>query len=229
MLIISHRGAAGLKPENSIAGLRAAIKHGADIVEFDVRLTKDKIPVLGHDFHTWRTHKKISLVSRMTLEELQKETAGSDNPIVTLEAALKECFGKIIINIEIKQRAAVEPILLIAKRYLKKKSDWDNIIFSSFKPTALSSIRSDAPHAHLAMLEWYNPIRFMVWHRKLRLSAVGFHRLYASKFALEVAKQLGLLTYAYTINRPAAAQKLAQRGVDAIVTDYPDKMAKTFS
>ena len=66
MLIIGHRGAAGLARENSLEALRAGLEAGADILEFDVRLTKDKIPVVVHDFHTLRTHRDPSIISRLT-------------------------------------------------------------------------------------------------------------------------------------------------------------------
>ena len=226
MLIIGHRGSAGTKPQNTIAGLREAIRVGADMVEFDVRLTRDKVPVLHHDFHLLRTQKKIDLISRNTLSELKKRTAGSEYPIVTLEQALKECFGKILINIEVKEVFAASLTLDVLSKYIKKESDWDNVIISSFKPLVLLRIRKRAPHAKLAMLHWFNPLAYILWHRQLNLTAVGFNRLHVNLFSLEVANQLGLFTYAYTVNRPEAAKKLAEKGVDGIVTDYPALMIK---
>jgi glycerophosphoryl diester phosphodiesterase len=223
MLIIGHRGARGEKPENTIAALRAGMDSGADMLEFDIRLTKDKVPVLAHDFHMIRIHKKVDYISRQTLSELQKRTAGSEYPTVTLEAALKETFGRILLNIEIKGYRAVDPILEALKPYLKKKDDWELVLFSSFNPLLLRKIRQKAPHASLSLLHHINPLDFMAWQIPLRLSAVGFHRLHISRFSLAVAKKLGLFTYVYTVNRPEAAQLLAERGVDGIVTDYPTK------
>jgi glycerophosphoryl diester phosphodiesterase len=56
------------------------------------------------------------------------------------------------------------------------------------------------------------------------LVAVGFHRLYVNPLALEIAKKAGLFTYAYTVDRPRAAYLLSQQGVDAVVTDHPDRI-----
>ena len=97
MLIIGHRGAAGLARENSLEALRVGLEAGADMLEFDVRLTKDKIPVLTHDFHTLRTHHDTSIISRLTLTELNERT--NDAPLVTLETGLEEFFDPIILNI----------------------------------------------------------------------------------------------------------------------------------
>lgn len=224
MLIIGHRGAAGLKPENTIASLRAAMDAGVDIVEFDIRLTKDCIPVLAHDFHTVRSHRSTHLISRSTLQELRKRTAGTEKPIVTLDEALKECFGKVMLNIELKHQACGEAALAVLKKYIKRSSDWDAVLFSSFSPSELRRVRKQAPKAHLALLHNYNPFTFVAFHRQLRLTAVGFHRLHINYFALEIAKRAKLFTYAYTVNRAGGAELLARQGIDGVVTDYPNKM-----
>ena len=222
MLIIGHRGSAGTKPENSIAALREAIEAGADMVECDVRLTKDGVPILAHDFHLLRTHHKVDLIALHTLKELRHLTAGSESPVVTLEAALKECVGQIMLNIELKQRRAVEPTL----EHLQKVDAWDEIMISSFFPRILRAVRRQSDQAQLALLHHLNPYTFAAWARPLQLSAVGFHRLYAPHLAIELADQMNLLTYAYTVNRLDAARRLEERGLDGVVTDFPARLAQ---
>lgn len=221
MLVIGHRGAAGLAPENSMEALRAGMEAGADILEFDVRLTKDKIPVLTHDFHTLRTHRNTSIISRHTLAELQERT--KKQPIVPLTQVLDEFFGHILLNIELKGRGTGKVVgELLKKRYVKKASDWDNLLFSSFHGLELAAIRRASKKANLSLLHSENPFIFIAYHRKLQLTAVGFHRLYLNRFALEIAKRLHLFIYTYTINRPHSALMMAQKGIDGIVTDHPD-------
>lgn len=225
MLIIGHRGSQGTTPENTLPSLRAAIEADADMIEFDVRLTKDRVPVLYHNMRLFGTHKReLAFLRRYTLAELQERTAKHESPITTLDAALRECFGKIYLNIEVKEASAVKPTLAVVEKYASSQSEWDSILFSSFKPLALRSIRQLAPQATLGMLHYRNPLGFVGWHRILNLSAVGFHRLYVSKIALEIAKRLDLFTYAYTVNRRTAAEKLADQGVDGVVTDYPERL-----
>lgn len=229
MLIIGHRGSQGTKPENTIASLREAMHADADMIEFDIRLTRDRIPVLSHNMHLYGTRKReLAFLRRYTLSELQRRTAGSEYPITTLDMALRECYGRIYLNIELKEASAVGPTLDVVSKYTKNKHDWDSLLFSSFKPLALRAIRKRVPHAALGMLHHRNPLGFVGWHKVLGLSAVGFHRLYISTVALEVAKRLGLFTYAYTVNRKNAAEKLVQQGIDGIVTDYPAQMFKDF-
>lgn len=221
MLIIGHRGAAGLARENSLEALRAGFNAGADMLEFDVRLTKDKIPVLTHDFHAFRTHRDTSIISRLTLAELNERT--KDAPLVTLEDVLKEFFGRIILNIEIKGRNTSTAVVeLLNAKFIKKQDDWDNILFSSFRGSELAAIRRLSDHANLALLHAENPFIFIAYHRRLRLTAAGFHRLYLNDFAVEIAKRAGIFVYAYTVNRPQTALMLAHKNIDGVVTDRPD-------
>jgi glycerophosphoryl diester phosphodiesterase len=220
MLIIGHRGAAGLARENSLEALRAGLEAGADILEFDVRLTKDKIPVVVHDFHTLRTHHDPSIISRLTLEELVKRT--EKLPITPLFKVLDEFFGVILLNIELKGRGTGKAVAeLLAKSYAKSAKRWDNVLISSFRGSELQAVRNISSDASLALLHSENPFLFIAYHRRLRLTAVGFHRLYINAFALEIAKRAKLFVYAYTVNRPRTALMLAQQGIDGIVTDRP--------
>jgi glycerophosphoryl diester phosphodiesterase len=229
MLIIGHRGSQGTKPENTVASLREAINADADMIEFDIRLTRDRVPVLSHNLRLYGTRKReLALLRRYTLAELQRRTAGSEYPLTTLDMAMKECYGRIYLNVEIKEATAVGPTIDVISKYAKTERDWDSILISSFKPLALRAVRKRVTHVALGMLHHRNPLGFVGWHKILNLSAVGFHRLYVSTVALEVAKRLGLFTYAYTVNRMSAAEKLAQQGIDGIVTDYPAQMVKEF-
>jgi glycerophosphoryl diester phosphodiesterase len=194
------------------------------MLEFDVRLTKDKIPVLTHDFHTLRTNRDTSIISHHSLVELQERT--KKQPIITLSSVLDEFFGKILLNIEIKGRGTGKAVAeLIRDKYVKKSvSRWDNVLFSSFRGTELATVRDISEYANLALLHSENPFIFIAYHRKLRLSAVGFHRLYLNRFALEIARRAGLFVYAYTVNRPYTALRLAEQGIDGVVTDRPDSI-----
>src|SRR5215475_8462662 len=71
-LIIGHRGASAVAPENTMAAFQAAIAAGADGVEFDVRLSRDGVPVIIHDDTLQRTVGLRKRVSDLTAEELHR-------------------------------------------------------------------------------------------------------------------------------------------------------------
>jgi len=214
MLVIGHRGAAGLAPENTLAALQAGVDAGADILEFDVRLTNDGVPVLAHN-----PRLAGKWLSQTTLAELQQVTA-----VTTLQEVLDTFFGKILLNIEIKQTKSVPAVYEAVKLYITRSSDWDNILFSSFKPQALVLLRENGDELNLALLHHINPFTYMRYHKKLNLSAVGFHRLHINSIALAVAKELGIFTYVYTVDLPKTALRMEQRGLDGVVTNYPNKL-----
>jgi glycerophosphoryl diester phosphodiesterase len=228
MLIIGHRGAKGLERENSIESLQAGVDAGADILEFDVRHTKDNIVVVIHDFHLLRTHQKIASVHGMSYAQL-KALVG-EKQVITLEEVLRRYFGEILLNIEVKSRGTGTLVAkLLKNRYIKKAADWDNVLISSFSGSELVKIRKYSPRANLALLHYDNPFIFIAFQRRLKLTAVGFHRLYINRLALEIAKKLKLFTYVYTVNRPGAIDLIETKNIDGIVTDYPDLFQKHVS
>lgn len=224
MLIIGHRGAADLAPENSLDALRKGADVGADALEFDVQITRDGIPIVIHDSSLLRTHRKRRLVRWSTHESIKKATA-KGHQVATLEEVLDEFFGLILLNLEVKSYGAGKIVYkLLKEKYVKKDSDWQNILISSFKPRELVRLRKLDPLLELAMLHNRNPFGFMAYHRRLNFTAVGFHRLYTNPLAIAVAKQLGLFTYVYTVDRPHSARLLAEKGIDGVVTNDPGRM-----
>lgn len=216
MLVIGHRGAAGLAPENTLDALRAGTKAGADMLEFDVRLTKDGVPVLSHNP---TLHGKV--VRLTTLSELTKS-----GTVVTLNSVLDEFFGKILLNLEVKSSSNVRVIYDAIAKHIKSEDDWDNILVSSFHVLALLQLRKFNTAINLALLHSINPFAFITYNKRLQLSAVGWHRLHVNSLAIAIAKKADIFSYVYTVNRPQAAKILEQKGINAVVTDYPDRMVK---
>ena len=75
-LILGHRGASALAPENTLAAFSRAISDGADGIEFDVRLSRDQVPVVIHDASLKRTGLVDRQVSELTAAELQRIDVG---------------------------------------------------------------------------------------------------------------------------------------------------------
>ena len=76
-LVIAHRGASGLAPENTLAAFSLAIALGADGVEMDVQMSRDGLPVVIRDTRVNRTTNTKGSVSRLTLDQLQRLDGGA--------------------------------------------------------------------------------------------------------------------------------------------------------
>lgn len=229
MFIIGHRGARTLHPENSLASLQAGHQMGVDMIEFDIRLTKDNVPILVHDRSLMRTHKQLQFIKRNTYDKLSGLFADTPNQIASLEDVLSKLSGKVLLNIELKDKGSAKYVVPIVQKYTRKESDWQLYLFSSFRVSELAAVRTISKNAQLALLERFNPLRFIRINNQLHLTAVGFHRLHVNHLIVSIAKESGLFVYVHTVNRPDAAQRLIGIGVDAIVTDRPDVMIHYFT
>jgi glycerophosphoryl diester phosphodiesterase len=107
-LVVAHRGASSAQPENTLAAFEAAIDAGADVIELDVRLTKDGFPVILHDPDVSPTTDGAGLVHTLTLAEVKRLDASGGrtgrHEIPTLGEALEAIgrTGKMAVDLEIK-------------------------------------------------------------------------------------------------------------------------------
>ncbi len=102
---MAHRGASARVPENTIAAFQAAVEEGADVVELDVRLTEDAIPVVFHDPDVTSTTDGTGYVHQLTLAEVKRLDASPGererHEVPTLAEALEAIRG-VGVNLEIK-------------------------------------------------------------------------------------------------------------------------------
>lgn len=109
-LLVVHRGANKVAPENTMSSLLKAYEQGADMVEMDIRQTKDGEFVLMHDARVNRTTNGKGKIKKMTLEQVQKLDAGSwfsndfkGEKVPTLREILQAAKGKGLVDLDIKK------------------------------------------------------------------------------------------------------------------------------
>ena len=113
MLIIGHRGAAGHALENTMQSLQAGADLLVDALEFDIRLTKDRVPVLLHDSTLQRTHGRKQAIAELTLDELRSNPAFDSVP--TLQQVLDTFWGNTFLWLELKSQDSAKVVLQILK------------------------------------------------------------------------------------------------------------------
>jgi len=132
ILVTAHRAAHQKYPENSIAAINEAIRIGADIVETDVRETKDHKLVIMHDESIDRTTNGTGLVKDLTLSELKEKRLVfngkvTDQKILTFREVLDAIKGEILVNVDFK--ADGQDAINTAYRQIKEKGVEDQILF----------------------------------------------------------------------------------------------------
>jgi len=159
MMVAGHRGDRYNTHENTMKAFIAAIDAGAEMIETDVHLTNDNVPVLIHDHTVDRTTDGTGFVKDLTFEELQKLNAGDRSEVLrvpTLEELLQLATERnVLLNLEIKEyyqegneekchRCIEECVRLVEKYELGNK-----IVFNSFDAHVLEYIDEEYPGRYL--------------------------------------------------------------------------------
>ena len=233
-VIVAHRGASALAPENTLAAFRQAINDGADALEFDVRLTKDGEVVVIHDGKLEGTTNGSGFVSEKTLSELQTLSAGawfhkkfSVERIPTLDEVFNEVRGKVGINVEMKADADRQSEFDLADRccqIIKEHYAENIVLLSSFQHHLIKRTRELNSNIatgllfHPFQLISRSPVRIAqrMGAEFIILSSVSLRKRIVRK-AHEQELQVG----EYTINTPARINRARRYAVDVIFTDNP--------
>ncbi len=231
-VVFAHRGASGHAPENTIAAFNLAVSQGAPAIEFDVRLTADKIPVIFHDSSVSRTTNGSGKIHKHSLEELKSLNAGAafgsaypDLKIPTLDEALSGLDSNTFYNIELKNNYSLfDDLPKIVARFILEHHAENHVLISSFNPVALSRIAKILPtvprglllhkssRVDLCLLFPHLISGFQSIH--LSFSTVTRERVYA-------IHQFDKRVYTYTLNHPADIHHALNCGVDGFFTDDP--------
>jgi glycerophosphoryl diester phosphodiesterase len=228
--VIGHRGAAAAAPENTLASLRKAHELGARWVEFDVKLSRDRRPILAHDERLNRTTNGRGRFADRTLAEIAKLDAGSwfgpafaGERVPTFEDALALCGELGLgINVEIKPcpGRARETARIVAETLLEHwPATRPTPLISSFAPVCLLIAREVAPELPRGYLAGRLPLR---WQDKLaahgcRTLHLDQRRVGPRQRAAVVAAGVPLLLY--TVNDPQVARERLAQGVSTVFTD----------
>ncbi len=234
LLIIAHRGASRVAPENTLKAFQIAIELHTDILELDVHQSKDGEIVIMHDGNTFRTTGYFGSISKLTLQELKKLDCGEGERIPTLVELIKIARGKVNLDCEIKVRGIAEKILHI----LKEENMIENTIISSFKHDILLRFQKLDSQIKLASLEptrteWIKSgisikklLRTAIEHKFFAINP--YYKLVNSKF-VEKAHKNKIKIFPWTVNRSSSIRKLINLGVDGIITNEIDKVKSVLS
>jgi glycerophosphoryl diester phosphodiesterase len=245
-LLIAHRGGAALAPENTLTAFRQAVEWwGADILEIDVHATADGEAVVIHDATLDRTTDATGPVAALRLDRIRELDAGyrftgdggrshpyrdRDVRIPTLREVL-EAFPGQRVNVEIKdpraaprtreiltELAAEGRVLLAAERRAARRAagSWRGATSASGEELRRFYLLHRAHLAH----------RYRPCVDALQLPHRYYRREIPTARFVRDAHALKLAVHVWTVDRAADMRRLLENGVDGIVTDRPDRLAR---
>ncbi|MCX6134573.1 MAG: glycerophosphodiester phosphodiesterase family protein [Ignavibacteriales bacterium] len=237
--IVAHRGISGKAPENTLASFALACETpGIDMIELDVRLSKEDEVLVLHDRTLQRTSTGNGAVRNYSVAELKEFDAGSwfdpafsRERIPTLAEVLALVDKRRWINIELKSDFFFpEKSELLERRVLETVEtlgQHDCVMYSSFNHRMMANLKRLNPRAVTGVL-------YSVGRDFGRMPSKLAHRVGASVFVCakrEVTKRMvddarahGVAFYVYTLNSTSSVSSMVELGVDGILSDVADNI-----
>jgi glycerophosphoryl diester phosphodiesterase len=252
--IIAHRGSSKRAPENTLSAFRRAIQDGADAVELDVRLSADGHVMIYHDRSLARLTGDPRNFSDLTREELSHFDIGGwfghdfrDERIPTLAQALEVTRSKAALMIELKPspgygRALANSVITT----LNKETDtryacwaeatepagayaqcgypdaWPEMRIASMSPSLVRVVEELAPELRTTLFAQLVLPGTIDRHG---FDALGLRQNRITEHEMRLAATYGYEMHAWTVNSRKRMTTLMDMGVDAIITDYPERLA----
>ncbi|HEV2130164.1 MAG TPA: glycerophosphodiester phosphodiesterase [Longimicrobiaceae bacterium] len=245
-LLMAHRGGSALAPENTLLALRRATEWwDADILEIDVQPTRDGEAVVMHDSTVDRTTDGSGRVADLTLDQLRELDAGYRSTpdggrsfpfrgrgigISTLREVLEALPGSRV-NLEIKKGRAQERVwetihaLDAAGRVLVAAGQRANRArFATYRgPT--SAAREEL-YTFLLLHRMHAAALYVPGVHAFQVPETAWGRRVLSPRFVREAQAKNLALHVWTVNAEADMRRLLEWGVDGIITDRPDRLAR---
>jgi len=235
LLVIAHRGASGVAPENTLAAFQAALDADADGIELDITRCATGEIVVIHDDTLDRTSDGSGRVVETPFSALRDLDAGSwfaprfaGQRIPTLEEVLDLVDHRLLVAVEIKGRdlrgtgLEAEVAEMVRSRGLQRE-----VIISSFNPMALVRIRRAAPELQRGLI--CAPIRLAPFggiaaRWLVRPQALHLHHSQVDAGTLRRARRSGYRISVWTVNDARTMAEMIELGVDGIITNRPRRL-----
>jgi glycerophosphoryl diester phosphodiesterase len=227
-LVLGHRGASAVCPENSLPAFQRAVSDGADGVELDVLCCATGEVMVFHDDDLVRLGARPERIAELPYTVLRDLALTSGARIPTLEEVLDVCRAPFLVNIELKAggfwggplAALVDRVAAIVERTAAS----GRVLVSSFHPRAIFLWQRRAPQVPAGLLFEREGPRLLrrPWAVPL-LRPVGVH----PEFVLCSKERVGRwhrqrhLVNVWTVDDPVALRALAAMGVDGVITNDP--------
>ena len=249
-LIIAHRGASALAPENTIASFSKAVEVGAEGIEFDVRLSKDGVPMVFHDSNLKRICAIDEKVSKLQSGQLRRLDAGSwfntrhpalsdkqfaSETIPTLEetlAFLNTYEGVIYIELKSKE-SEIGKLAEAVCGIIKTSKLVPQIIVKSFKLDGIARVKKTFPEIETAAL--FAPKvktiirkenRFIEIAHEFGADRLSLHFSLVTKKLMKKAAEQDFPVTIWTVDNSRWVSRAIRLGINHMITNNPARLIR---
>ena len=215
--------------ENTIESVQKAIELNVDGIEIDVFKSKTGELVVYHDPFLSRLSNSNAFIEQISLDSIKKVELIGGYFIPTLKEIVDIIPEKIFLNIELKGQDTSFETNKIITNYLKKYNfPASKFIISSFRWDELKKIRSINKDTPIAILvDSLNKIDDAIkLAKQINAVALNPNKNFITKEIVNKIQSNNIKVYPYTINTPRNIRRVRSMGVDAIITDYPERIKR---
>ena len=226
--IVCHRGAKTFAPENTLSAVDLAFDQGFNIVEIDVRQTKDGVPVVMHDSRVNRTTNGLVAIKKMSYDVVSQLDYGSwfdtfftDEKVRPLEDVLVHAKGRGEVYIEIKE---AEPKLLL--ELVQQFEMLEDCFFWCEDIRIMDQLRLLNKDVRL-MARRYDFKTLKATIERHQPQVIGFNGLNFTEEELEQCRELGILSMPFYLGSGLEKlRKLIDSGADMLNLGNPELVKK---
>ena len=229
IIVVGHRGAMGHALENTIESVKKAIQLNVDGIEIDVFKSKTGELVVYHDPFLSRLSNSNAFIEQISLDSIKKVELKGGLSIPTLKEVIDIIPEKIFLNIELKGSNTAFKTNKVIIEYLKELNlPPSKFIISSFRWDELIKFRNANQDVPIAILvdSLYKIDDAIKLARKINALALNPNNEFLTKQIVKKIQSNNIQVHPYTINDPINIKRMKSMGVDAIITDYPERINK---
>jgi glycerophosphoryl diester phosphodiesterase len=215
MFIIGHRGARDVEPENTLRAIRVGMRC-AGYVEVDVRLTRDRVPVILHDAGLERTTNGAGSVGDLSFADVRQLDAGKGERIPTLEEVCREIRDRCGLFVELKEQGSEKEVSAVLR-----DSGPEDLWVVSFHAECIRAVNALCPGVRSGLIfsrAKPDPVLTAV---DLGCQAILPKFVLVTTDLVRISHASGLKVIPWTLNSPVDLMKAGELGVDGFATDDP--------
>ncbi len=220
MLIIGHRGAAGLAPENTLKAIRAGIESGVDMIEIDIAVCRTGEVILMHDDKVDSRTGVSGYVADLSYDEIRDLRIDGSEQIPTLQEAIAVIGNQCPLNIEIKGTGSANEVARILRHEIRNGSmHTEDFLVSSYNHRELFNFSELCPGIRIAPIISCYPLKLAELAEEIGAWSLNMKRENVTREIVEDAHERGIRVLVFTVNYPEELERLQELQVDGIFTD----------
>jgi glycerophosphoryl diester phosphodiesterase len=232
-ILIAHRGASEIEPENTLASFKKALEFPfIAMIELDVYAIPSGELMVIHDDKVNRTTNGQGSIMKLSFEYLRSLDAGCRNgktrstrkreKIPTLNEVLNLIDRKVKVNIELKGEDTAEPVQKVVEEYFAKGWKHDDFLVSSFNHEELRKFKLLMPGIPVGVLISGKPHGCAEYAQGIKAYSINPSVKFTNKKIVDDAHGRGLKVFCWTLKGAGEIERMCKLGVDGMFVNDPE-------